>query len=984
MNKAWNIVENTNRKNDFPKMESLFSLGNGYLGFRGNMEEVSSEYYRGVFLNGFYETQDFQYGEKAYGFPDIQQSMLNLPDGRITEFYLNKEKLDLKSKYLKHHHRELNIKTGILSRKMLFEIDENYIQIEYKTIVSATIKELALQTITLKSEKPISNLTIHSRFIFSSYDSSSENDPRTRAVFRHKPLVTGEILKEENSLMFNCSTVNSKLQCYCGYLHSISCDSDYSEQFLDNKKTASKREEFQFVYSFNSDKSFTELKFDKYIFYSQKMNVNINSALDSLKDYYNIGSEKIMLEHIEFWSKFWQKADILIKGDDEALLVLRFNMFQLMQSAGRDGKTSIAAKGLTGAGYDGHYFWDTEIYMQPFFTYTMPEIACSLINYRASCLPKARKRAEVLNQKGALYPWRTINGDESSAYFPAGTAQYHINTAISYAIFRYLRVSGETGILFNKQNPVLEMLLEIARFWFDLGFFNKQKDGAFCIHEVTGPDEYSALVNNNFYTNIQAAYHLENTAALINQLKCSHLQELNAALTKLKISDIDITNWQKAADLMYVPYDQKLAVFAQDESFLNNEVWDFDNTPEDKYPLLLHYHPLVIYRYQVLKQADAILAFVMQPGKFSTADKLRTFQYYEPLTTGDSSLSSCIQGLVAAQLDLPKLAFSYFEKTAFLDFHDLHGNVKDGLHLAASGGIWVMTVFGFGGLDDTGEYLSFSPKLPEKWELLQFNLLYKGGTLQVKLEQQQAGYLWIADTSIIIEHEYQKLELAPDREVLISLKPELKAVLFDLDGVITDTSDLHFRAWKQLADEFNIPFNSRINRLLKGISRLESMEIILKHANIKKNSKEIADLAAIKNNYYQKMIKKISAENLLPGIKQLLIDCRAHNVRCALTSASKNALFVLEQLQITEYFDVIVNPEKLKKGKPDPEIFLKAAEELEIMPRDCIGIEDAKAGVCAINRAKIISVGIGEDGKDADFVLKDTSELNLELLRKMF
>lgn len=386
-------------------------------------------------------------------------------------------------------------------------------------------------------------------------------------------------------------------------------------------------------------------------------------------------------------------------------------MFHLNQAAGRTGLTNIAAKGLTGDGYEGHYFWDTEMYMLPFFIYTQPETAKTLLLYRYSILDKARSRArELAIKKGVLFPWRTINGAECSAYYPAGTAQFHINADIAYGVERYFSATGDTDFMLAAG---LEIMIETARFWVEFGSYIPAKSNQFCLNGVTGPDEYTALVNNNFYTNLMAQKNLVNAAKAFHELSLSHPVEIEKIIERLAITPDESKVWQKAGEKMYLLFDEEHQLTIQDDSAFNKAIWNFNETPKEKYPLLLHFHPLTIYRYQVNKQADTVLAEFLFSNEFTNEQKIRDFDYYEKITTHDSSLSRSIFGMMASEIGRSNEAYHYFMDTVLMDFKDGQGNTADGIHAANMGGSWLSLVYGFAGLKMTEGKLSFEPKIPK-------------------------------------------------------------------------------------------------------------------------------------------------------------------------------------------------------------------------------------------------------------------------------
>jgi alpha,alpha-trehalose phosphorylase len=444
-----------------------------------------------------------------------------------------------------------------------------------------------------------------------------------------------------------------------------------------------------------------------------------------------VGVAALRDEQTSWLDEFWSRADIEVDGNVATQQALRWNLFQLAQASARTHEHGIAAKAVTAGGYDGHYFWDTEVYVAPFLAYTDPAAARKVIRFRWQMLDAARRRATMLSERGALYPWRTINGEEASAYYAAGTAQYHINAAIVFALRRYLDATGDVDFLAHEG---AEMLIETARLWNDLGFYSVDGSETFHIHRVTGPDEYTTVVNDNTYTNVMARFNLRYAARTVrflaewNPEQFAHVQRS----TGLDVGELD--EWDAAADAMYIPFDNDLEIHPQDSEFLDLEPWDWDGTPDNKYPLLLNYHPLVIYRHQVLKQADVVLAMFLRGEHFSEEQKRRNFDYYDPITTGDSSLSACVQSIVAAAVGYEDLAVDYFHQALYLDLCDAHGNTSDGVHIASAGGVWAGIVHGFAGMVERGDRIEFTPRLPSVWKSLAFHLTRHGSLLRVQLD----------------------------------------------------------------------------------------------------------------------------------------------------------------------------------------------------------------------------------------------------------
>jgi len=484
------------------------------------------------------------------------------------------------------------------------------------------------------------------------------------------------------------------------------------------------------------------------------------------------GFPQLLAAQEQYLDDFWRRSDVRLKNIREDRIkrstveiqqAIRFNLFHILQASARAEDTGVPAKGLTGQAYEGHYFWDTEIYLLPFLIYTSPCIARNLLLFRYKMLPLARARAKELGHRGAMFPWRTIGGEEASAYYAAGTAQYHINADIMYALRKYVQATGDEPFL---QNFGAEMLVETARLWADLGFYSDAKQGKFCINGVTGPDEYNAVVNNNAYTNLMARENLRYAIEVIESLQATEPDAYNALVHKTALEPSEVKAWRRAAENMYVPYDEKLKIVPQDDNFLDREPWDFKNTPADRYPLLLFYHPLDIYRKQVIKQADVVLAMFLLGDAFSLEAKKRNFEFYDPLTTGDSSLSSCVEAIIAAQIGDTDKAFRYGMAALLMDLADVGGNVKDGCHIASMGGTWMMLTYGFGGMRDHDGSLSFWPRrAPEDNAILRFPVTYRGQLLEVEISLDKVEYALREGERLVIRHETEAIELTRDNPV---------------------------------------------------------------------------------------------------------------------------------------------------------------------------------------------------------------------------
>lgn len=468
------------------------------------------------------------------------------------------------------------------------------------------------------------------------------------------------------------------------------------------------------------------------------------------------GFETVLAGHRERVDAFWRASDVEVEGDADVQQAVRFNLFQLLQASARVEGFGIPAKGLSGLGYEGHYFWDTEIYVLPFLVYTAPHVAGSLLQQRYRQLDLARRRAREVGNRGALYPWRTINGEEASAYYAAGTAQYHINADIVFAADRYVTLSGDIEFL---GRGFAEMAVETARLWADLGFYSERREGRFCINAVTGPDEYNTVVNNNAYTNLMARENLLTAVRTVELLREGAPDAYSRLIEATDLDPAELEEWKRAAAAMYLPYDDGVGVHLQDDGFLDRETWDLATIPPERFPLLLHYHPLVIYRHQVIKQADLVLAAFLLNDHFSAAEKRRIFDYYDPLTTGDSSLSACIQSIMASELGYDEQAYYYFADAVAMDLGDIGGNVKDGLHVAALAGTWMTLVYGFAGLRERDGGLYFRPRLPAGWGRLRFRLRIQQQTLEVDIRERFVDYRLVEGNFLEIHHDGELLRV---------------------------------------------------------------------------------------------------------------------------------------------------------------------------------------------------------------------------------
>ncbi|REJ30980.1 glycoside hydrolase family 65 protein [Caldibacillus debilis] len=728
---SWTISHQSLKNEDLLMQESLYSLANGYLGVRGNFEEgypADFDTIRGTYINAFHDIVDVKYGEKLPAFPETQQKLVNIIDAQGLDIFLGEdmEKFSPFTGEILSYSRILHLDKGYTERAVRWRSPKGkVVDILFRRLVSFRRKELFAIQLTIRPVNFYGQVKIVGTVDGDVENYVSESDPRVGSGHNKLLQVIDSGIKEDVGFVL-AETKRSKLQTAC-LTKYIADNGARAEQEAGPKRVTASL-------TFPLNQAVTVEKRNVYTDTLRHGEDLVEKGLAIHRELEGKTFSDFLAEQKAELDEFWRDADVRIDGDAKLQEGIRFNLFHLLQSAGRDPHSHIAAKGLSGEGYEGHYFWDTEIYMVPVFILTKPELAKKLLIYRHSKLGAAREHARNMgHKKGALYPWRTISGSECSSYFPSGSAQYHISADIAYSYIQYYLATGDEAFLAEYGG---EVLFETARLWLETGHF---RDGQFRIDAVTGPDEYTCIVNNNYYTNAMAKYNLRWAAKIYDRWQREKPELLRSLKEKLSLADEEKELWQRAAECMFLPYDEKLKINPQDDTFLQKAVWDFANTPGDHYPLLLHYHPLTLYRYQVCKQADTVLAhFLLDEEDLETMKN--SYLYYEKITTHDSSLSSCIFSIMGAKIGDVEKAYRYFVETARLDLDNTHGNTKDGLHLANMGGTYMGIIFGFAGLRIKESGLHFAPKLPDAWKHYRFTIQYRKRKITVDVDESGAQF----------------------------------------------------------------------------------------------------------------------------------------------------------------------------------------------------------------------------------------------------
>ncbi|GAA1800219.1 glycoside hydrolase family 65 protein [Agromyces neolithicus] len=741
----WSLIETEFVETDMGRTETLFAVGNGYLGLRGNVEEGRDGHMHGTFINGFHETWPIRHAEEAFGFARVGQTIVNAPDAKIIRLYVDDEPLVLTEAELLSYERRLDFRLGALSRSIEWRTPAGKrVLITSRRMTSFTDRHLAVIDYEVELLDADAAVTVSSQ-ILNRQDGRDEYrggvleapgafDPRKAEQFIDRVLQPRVTRDNDGRYILGYQCTNSGMTLAVGAEHSITTDNSFTETGAIGDDLA------KHVYRVQA-KQGMPIRITKTVSYHTARKVPARELVDrcdrTLDRAAELGVSELFTQQRAWLDDYWERTDVEIAEQPALQQATRWNLFQLAQATARTDGGGVAAKGVSGSGYGGHYFWDSEVYVLPFLTYTAPIVARNVLRFRHRMLEAARARALELNQRGALFPWRTINGQESSAYYAAGTAQYHIDADIAYALCQYVAATGDTDFL---GRGAIDILVETARMWEDLGFWRSNADDVFHIHGVTGPDEYTTVVNDNLYTNVMARANLSAAALAIDNLQVHDAIAYHRLVERLGVTPGEVASWRRAAAHMHIPFDEQLGIHPQDSAFLQKELWDLENTPDDRRPLLLHYHPLVIYRFQVLKQADVVLALYLQGDRFTDAAKRANFEYYDPLTTGDSTLSAVVQSIIAAEVGYHELALRYFRAALFVDLADLHNNAADGVHVASTGGVWSTLVSGFGGFRDHNGVFTFDPRLPDAWQRLTFRLTLRGTRLRVDLKPDEITF----------------------------------------------------------------------------------------------------------------------------------------------------------------------------------------------------------------------------------------------------
>ncbi|MFJ9864087.1 glycoside hydrolase family 65 protein [Streptomyces sp. NPDC101165] len=751
----WAVRETDLNLDVLAQSESVFALSNGHVGWRGNLDEGEPHGLPGSYLNGVHEVHPLPYAEAGYGYPESGQTVINVTNGKILRLLVDDEPFDLRYGRLVAHERVLDLRRGVLERTVEWTSPAgSTVRVRSTRLVSLTQRAVAAVAYEVEAVGRRSRVVIQSELVANEQLPGSNGDPRA-AMALQSPLEREDDLAVGNRLRLVHRTRRSGLRVAVAADHVVTGP----------ERTTSRSESGGDVARLTVTSVLEPgqtLRVEKLVAHGWSGTRSLPAMADqvdaALAAAAHDGWQGLLDDQRAYLDDFWSGADVEVDGDEEIQQAVRFALFHVLQAGARAEQRAIPAKGLTGSGYDGHAFWDSEMFVLPVLTHTAPEAVAEALRWRYNTLDEARERAAQLGLGGAAFPWRTIQGAEGSAYWPAGTAAFHVNADIADAVVRYLEATGDTR--FEREAGV-ELLVETARLWRSLGHHDQR--GVFHIDGVTGPDEYSAVADDNTYTNLMARQNLLAAADAVER----HPREAE----RLGVDAEESAAWRDAAEAVHIPYNDDLGVHEQHAGFTRYQRWDFAHTRPEQYPLLLNFPYFDLYRKQVVKQADLVLAMYTCGDRFDDEQVARNFAYYEPLTVRDSSLSACCQAVIAAQAGHLRLAYDYTAEAALMDLEDLEHNTRDGLHIASLAGTWMALVAGFGGLRRDGEGLRFAPRLPERLRRLAFSLQFRGRRVRVEIGADKATYTLLEGEPLTLQHHGEALRVSTDEPAVRSVPP---------------------------------------------------------------------------------------------------------------------------------------------------------------------------------------------------------------------
>lgn len=751
----WHVRETRLDLDTLAESESLFALSNGHIGLRGNLDEGEPHALPGTYLNSFHEIRPLPYAEAGYGYPQAGQTVVDVTNGKIIRLMVDDEPFDVRYGETIDHERMLDLRAGTLTRDTHWRSPAGkQVKVRSTRLVSLTHRSVAAIEYVVEAVDDFARITVQSELVANEDQPQTADDPRVSAILEN-PLEAVDQEHTDTGAILMHRTRGSDLLMAAGMNHEV----EVPGRVQVNTMTIADVAGTTVVCGLRPGEQLRIVKYLAYGWSSLRSRPAVrDQVIGALTGAGYSGWQGLVDSQREYLDEFWDHADVEVEGDPDCQQAVRFALFHILQASARAERRAIPSKGLTGPGYDGHTFWDSESFVLPVLTYTAPDAAADALRWRASTLELARARAAELGFRGASFPWRTIAGEECSAYWPAGTAAWHINADVAMAFERYRTVTGDQSL---EDECGLVTLIETARLWMALGHHDRH--GVWHLDGVTGPDEYTAIVRDNVFTNLMAAHNLRTAAAACTRNP--------GAAQGLGISTEEMAAWRDAADAVRIPYDEELGVHQQSDGFTTLAEWNFD--ADTAYPLLLHEPYVRLYPTQVIKQADLVLAMQWRSHAFTPEQKARNVDYYERRTVRDSSLSAGAQAVMCADVGHLELAHDYTYEAALIDLRDLHKNTRDGLHMASLGGAWSALVAGFGGLRDDDGMLSLDPALPDGISRLRFRLRWREFRLTVDATHTDVTYTLRegSDGELTFRHAGEELTLNTDSETTVAVRP---------------------------------------------------------------------------------------------------------------------------------------------------------------------------------------------------------------------
>jgi beta-phosphoglucomutase len=916
----WNVIETNFDPAQLHHKETVFSLSNGYLGTRGTFEEGYPRDSPITLIHGVYDNVAITHTELA-----------NCPDWLPLAIAVAGERFSMDSGEILNYERRLDLRLGIVSRDVRWRSPQGHVlDFHFERFASLADQHV----LAIRAQITSLNFT-GDVFVEIGFNAEVDN----QGVKHWKALNQGGV---EQIIWLYRQTRHSEIQL--GMAAKLVVEGNDATSICLEKAGVSPTltATFQTV----PGKTVTVEKIVT-VFTSREVEIPIAAALERLADEPNYST--LLAAHIAAWEKVWQDSDIMIEGDRQAQLSVRYNLFQLLSVAPRhDTHVSIPPKTLSGFAYSGHIFWDTEIFILPFLTLTQPALARNLLTYRYHTLPGARRKAQEAGYQGAMFAWESANtGDEvTPRWVPdtkregeliriwCGDLEVHITADVAYAVWHYWQHTNDDQWM---RDYGAEIILDTATFWESRVQWNQQHQ-CYDILDVIGPDENHDRVNNNAFTNLMVQWHLQSALALWDWLKQAYPDTAAQLVQKLNLTTKSLHLWADVQERLFVNQDAETGLIEQFDGFFQLEDINFaDYEPRHKSLQGLLGIEATSQK-QILKQPDVLMLLYLLRQRYDYKTLESNWEYYNQRTdhTYGSSLGPAIHAILACDLNQPTEAYTHFLRSALVDLEDVRLNAAEGIHGASAGGVWQAVVFGFGGIRITEFGPVACPKLPPNWTRLKFRLQW--------------------------HNEWYDFDLQPATTVS---RPKITGVIFDLDGVLTHTSELHYLAWKRLADEESISFDREANDKIKGLPRRETLLQILgigqrpwqSHRPI--TEEKIQEMMERKNRYFLELMQNITTADLLPGVANLLQELQAAGVKVALGSSSKNARTVIQRLGISDQLDAVADGHCVSQPKPAPDIFLFAAEQLGLCASECVVVEDAAAGVEAAKSAGMLAVGLG-------------------------